>query len=91
MARPVITSDVPGCRETVAHGVNGFLVAPKDPEALAKAMERFLQEPELIPRMGIQSRALAETRFDALQFSKRLLTELGLAEENERSEASSHK
>jgi len=38
MARPVITTDAPGCRETVIDGVNGFLVPPRDPETLAEAM-----------------------------------------------------
>lgn len=78
MARPVITTDVPGCRETVVHGINGFLVPPRDPQALAEAMERFLQEPELIPKMGTQSRVLAEERFDAQKVNGRLLKELGI-------------
>lgn len=91
MARPVITTDVPGCRETVVQGVNGFLVPPKDSEALAEAIERFLQEPDLIPRMGIQSRILAETRFDAMKFSRRLLMELGLEEETNGNKSCSYK
>lgn len=78
MARPVITTDVPGCRETVENGVNGFLIPPRDPEALARAMMRFLQQPDLIPQMGQASRRIAEERFDAHQVSLRLLRELGL-------------
>jgi len=52
MGRPVITTNAPGCRETVIDGVNGFLVPPRDVSALAEAMERFVLEPGLIERMG---------------------------------------
>jgi len=78
MARPVITTDAPGCRETVVDGVNGFLVPPRDPEALAEAMERFIQDPSLVERMGWESRKLAEERFDAYKINARLLSELGI-------------
>lgn len=64
MGRPVITTDAPGCRETVVEGVNGFLVPPRDVEALQRAMLRFIEEPELVARMGRESRRLAEERFD---------------------------
>lgn len=78
MARPVITTDVPGCRETVVPGVNGFLVPPRHPQALAKAMERFLAEPHLLEQMGMASRKLAKERFDAKRQAKRMLETLGL-------------
>lgn len=78
MARPVITTDVPGCRETVVPGVNGFLVPPRDPQALAQAMERFILEPALISRMGAESRKLAEERFDAWKVNERFLREMGI-------------
>lgn len=65
MARPVITTDVPGCRETVQDGKNGFLVPARDTEALAAAMLRFVERPELIAPMGQASRRIAEARFDA--------------------------
>lgn len=64
MGRPVITTDVPGCRETVVEGVNGFLVPARDPQALAEAMMRFVDNPDLIAAMGHESRQLAEQRFD---------------------------
>ena len=78
MARPVITTNTPGCRETVVPGVNGFLIPPRNPEALAEAMERFLAEPNLVERMGRASRKLAEERFDAKRQAERLLEALGL-------------
>jgi len=75
MGRPVITTDVAGCREIVDAGQNGWLVPARRTGDLAKAMEVALQtEPEQIRRMGQHSRRLACRRFDdrkiALQFSK---------------------
>lgn len=78
MGRPVITSDTPGCRETVIPGRNGFLVPPRDPQALAKAMERFLLDPELIAEMGAESRLLAEARFDVNAVNDHILSFMGL-------------
>lgn len=73
MGRPVITTDAPGCRETVVDGVNGFLVPPRDVDALVAAMRRFIEEPHLIERMGRESRRLAEERFDVRQSNATLL------------------
>jgi len=78
MGRPVITTDAPGCRETVIDGINGFLVPVRDVEALAQAMERFIQKPELIEKMGKESRRIAEERFDIHKINARFLRELGL-------------
>lgn len=76
--RPVITSDAPGCRETVDHGVNGFLVEPRDVPSLAAAMERFLQEPGLVQSMGRASLALARDKYDVNKVNARMLERLGL-------------
>lgn len=72
MGRAVITADVPGCRETVIEGVNGFLVPPRNFEALAACMERFITERQLITQMGKESRRLAEQRFDVHEVNARL-------------------
>jgi glycosyltransferase involved in cell wall biosynthesis len=64
MGRPIITTDAPGCRETVIEGVNGYMVPVKDHISLAQVMEQFILEPELIIRMGVESRRLAETKYD---------------------------
>lgn len=72
MGRPVITTDVPGCRETVEDGVNGYLVRVRDAEALAQAMLRFVREPALISTMGAASRRMAESRFDVHDVNARL-------------------
>jgi glycosyltransferase involved in cell wall biosynthesis len=79
MARPVITTDAPGCRETVVDGVNGFLVPPRDVDAhWLRAMERFILQPELIITMGQASRKLAEERFDVHKINQRILEVIGI-------------
>ncbi|MBC7218482.1 MAG: glycosyltransferase family 4 protein [Candidatus Caldatribacterium sp.] len=78
MGRTVITTDVPGCRDTIIDGCNGFLVPPRDVEALARAMEHFILEPELIERMGRESRRIAEERFDVHKINAVILREMGL-------------
>jgi glycosyltransferase involved in cell wall biosynthesis len=76
MARPIITTDAIGCRETVRDGVNGFLIPVKDADALAAAMLRFVRDPELIPAMGRASRLLAEERFDAHSIATQMVEEM---------------
>lgn len=65
LGKPIITSDIPGCRETVREGENGYLVPPKDVNALADAMLRYLSlSDEEKESMSINSRRLAEECFD---------------------------
>lgn len=78
MGRPVITTDAPGCRETVEHGRNGFLVPVRDPRALAEAMLRFIEQPELIESMGRESRRMAEERFDVYKVNAVMLQAMGI-------------
>lgn len=80
LGRPVVTTDVPGCRETVIEGVNGFLVPPRNPDALAAAMRHFIDQPQDIISMGRESRRLAEERFDVRAQNKKLLAFIGLNE-----------
>lgn len=72
MGRPVITTDAPGCRETVEDGVNGYRVPVRDAQALAQAMLRFVRDPGRIESMGAASRRLAEDRFDVRRVNARL-------------------
>ena len=78
IGRAVITTDVPGCRETVVDGVNGFLVPKWDPEALAKKMIYFIEHPEQARLMGAESYKIAVEKFDAEKVNQRLVNILGL-------------
>ncbi len=78
MGRPIITTDAPGCRETVVDGNNGFLVPVKDAQALARAMEKFILHPDLIEKMGLRSRAMAEERFDVNKVNDEILGAMGM-------------
>lgn len=73
VGRAVITTDVPGCRETVVDGVNGYLIQRWNAAELAEKMLRFVENPGLINKMGFESRCIAETRFDALEVNARLI------------------
>jgi glycosyltransferase involved in cell wall biosynthesis len=65
MGRPLVASDVPGCREVVRHGLNGLLCRPRDSQDLADRMQDILQMPtEQLANMGQASRQLVEEQFD---------------------------
>ena len=73
IGRAVITTDSVGCKETVTDGLNGFLVPPYEYEALVQKMEYFIQNPEAIDTMGLESRRIAEEKFDVHKANDRLL------------------
>jgi glycosyltransferase involved in cell wall biosynthesis len=94
MGRPIITTDAPGCRETITRngnvcsshmktgvieGENGFLVPVKNAEKLAEAMEQFILNPELISRMGARSRQVAVEKYDVHKVNAIILKAMGLA------------
>lgn len=64
MARPIITTDAAGCKETVINNKNGFLVPVKSVQELVNAIEYFIKSPEMIPVMGQMSRDLALEKYD---------------------------
>lgn len=76
--RPVITTDMPGCREPIEEGRNGFLVPPRDADALADAMERFLECPALLQPMGEAARQVAVEIYDVERVNRQLLEEMGV-------------
>lgn len=78
VGRAVITTDVPGCRETVIDGKNGFIVPKWNPQALAEKMIYFIENPEQIQVMGEQSYKIAQEKFDAHKVNERLLKILGV-------------
>ena len=78
IGRPIITTDVPGCRDTVIDGVNGFLVPKWNPQALAEKMIYFIEHPEQVHIMGNESHKIAIEKFDADKVNRRLLEILGI-------------
>ena len=64
-ARPMVTTDVPGCRELVKDGVNGLLVPAKDPLALADALEKLILDPALRVKLGKKAREIIEKECSA--------------------------
>lgn len=78
MGRPVITTDAPGCRETVTDGDNGFLVSVMAVDELAAAMVRFIESPELVASMGERSRLVAEQKYDVHRVNEFMLGEMGI-------------
>lgn len=78
MGRPIITTDAPGCRETVIDGENGFLVPVKSVDALVEAMLKFIEDPTLAPRMGRRSREIAEEKYDVHKVNAVMLHEMGI-------------
>lgn len=78
MGRPIVTTDAPGCRQTVVEADNGFLVPVQSASALEQAMWKFVAEPELVARMGQRSRALAEENYDVHKVNDVMLREMGI-------------
>ncbi len=78
VGRAIITTNAPGCRETVTDGLNGFLIDPKSVPQLVEAMERFVREPDLTIAMGRESRRLAEHKYDARRVSAIMLDQMGI-------------
>lgn len=60
---PIVTTDAPGCRDVVRHGLNGLLVPVRNPEALADALERLAKDPQLRRTMGARGREIAVNEF----------------------------
>jgi len=83
MGRPVITTDAPGCRETVKENVNGFLVPIKDSVALAEAMLHFIRQPELVERMGRESRAYVVEKYNVCRVNEKILSYMELCLQND--------
>lgn len=71
--RPVVTTDMPGCREVVRDGENGFLVKPHHSGELADALKRLIENPELRHEMGERSRQIAAREFSQQKVIKETL------------------
>ena len=64
MGKPIVTTDVPGCRDVVTNDLNGLIVAPKDGRALAGAVEALLADSSLRARLSVAARRRAVDEFD---------------------------
>ena len=73
MERPIITTDVPGCRDVVVHGVCGLLVPPRNASALWLAIVLLLQQPQLARAFGKAARARVAAEFQVDLVNKRTL------------------
>ena len=78
MGRAIITTDAPGCRETVVDGDNGFLVPVKSIDALEQAMLKFIHDPALAACMGQRARQVAEEKYDVHKVNAVMLREMGI-------------
>ncbi len=73
IGRPIVASNVPGCREVIKDGINGFLVPPKEPGQLAIALRKLINDSTLRGKMGASSRKLAVERFDRRHITEQIL------------------
>jgi glycosyltransferase involved in cell wall biosynthesis len=71
--KPIVTTDVPGCREIVEHGVNGYLVPPKNVEKLAGSIQKLIENSELRKDFGIKSREKVVKEFAVEKIIKQTL------------------
>lgn len=78
MGRGVITTDAPGCRETVIEGENGYLIPVKDVDALVEAMQCFITNPTLVQSMGERSYEIAKERYDVHKVNAVMLEAMGV-------------
>lgn len=70
--RPTITTDAPGCRETVEDGVNGYLVPVKDVDAIVEAMEKIIANPVKTAEMAQTARRIAEEKYDVNKVNQKI-------------------
>lgn len=76
--RPILTTNVPGCRETVCDGVNGFLVPAQDHKALAERMRWMIDNPIECESMGEKSLSIARQKYDVHEVNRTMLEHLGI-------------
>lgn len=78
MGRAVITTDAPGCRETVIDGDNGYLIPIRNVEALVEAMQKFIDSPAQLQVMGQRSYEIAKNRYDVHKVNMVMLKVMGV-------------
>lgn len=78
MGRAVITTDAPGCRETVINGKNGYLVEVKSTDAVVDRMQYLIEHPNDVEKLGKESRKIAEELFDVNKVNDTILRTMGM-------------
>ncbi|MBG9452124.1 glycosyltransferase [Cytobacillus firmus] len=78
MGRSIITSDAPGCRETVVEGLNGYLVKTKDIKGLSSKMEYFITNHQVCNNMGKESANIAREKYDVKIVNESIMQTMGL-------------
>jgi glycosyltransferase involved in cell wall biosynthesis len=78
MGRAIITTDVPGCRETIRNGVEGLLVPPRNSAALAKAMDQMIKSPEMVAVMGANALDRVRGKYAVDRVNQQVIAALGL-------------
>jgi len=76
IGRGIITTNAPGCRESIIDNYNGYMVDAGDSVQLYEAMKKFLIDPSLISKMSIKSRKLVEKKFDVIKVNNMLINEI---------------
>jgi glycosyltransferase involved in cell wall biosynthesis len=78
MGRAVITTNAPGCRETVIEGGNGYLIPARNLDVLVEAMQHFIDNPALMQAMGQYSHRIASDRYDVHKVNAVMLEAMGI-------------
>lgn len=78
MSRPIITTDAPGCRETVIDGKNGFLIPVRDVKTLSEKMSWFIENQDKVDTMAKNSLDMCQTKYDVDKVNNLILKVLGL-------------
>lgn len=78
MGRSIITTDAPGCKETVENGGNGYLVNVKDVKSLVDAMEKLILNHDISIKMGVESLNIVKSKYDVNIVNKSIKEYMGL-------------
>lgn len=78
MGRPIITTNAPGCRETVENNINGYLVEVKDIKGIVEKMRCFISDPEKSFKMGQASLEIVKEKYDVKKVNQTIVDTMGL-------------
>lgn len=78
--RAAITTDAPGCRDTVTDGVNGYLVPVRNVDSIVDAMEKIIQDPNKTAQMGLEARRIAEDKYDVNKINAKIIQTMRIKE-----------